>query len=86
MVAQIEVKHLGRVLRRLAASTEQPLPTEFSDLLAAFDAAAAAAVLVCPRCRAPDALEVVRPAEVGRNLDERRCRFCGQIVLELVER
>jgi hypothetical protein len=86
VISEVHMKHLGKVFRKLGDTCGQELPEEFDTLLARLEAISDRELLKCPRCLQADALVIGKAAEVGRNLDERRCIFCGQIVLELAER
>lgn len=79
-----EVKHLGKVLRKLV-DVREPLPDAFVDLLARLERAKAArtsaSLYNCPQCRKDDALVFAKAVDCGPNFEEWRCRYCGQVVL-----
>jgi hypothetical protein len=86
VISKVHMKHLGRVFQKLGDTSGQELPAEFSMLLARLNAISDRELLKCPRCLRADALVITKVADVGQNLDERRCVHCGQVVLELAER
>ena len=80
MVTRAPLKHLGKVYRELEHSHDQDEQPDIRSVLVELHAQTPD-LEKCPTCRREDALVTVKVAAEG-TLDERRCRYCNQVVLE----
>jgi hypothetical protein len=78
------IAHLGKILRKMDSASPY-LPPEFLALLVRLQQKEEVDPQRCPSCSGSPALDITREASPGHYLDVLRCRFCGQIVLELNE-
>ena len=81
MGCAVPLNHLGKIYREFEHSLSQDEQSEISSMLVELHARTSPNLERCPTCRRDEALVTVRVAAVGA-LDERRCKYCNQVVLE----
>ena len=84
MGCELPLSHLGTIYRELGTSGAQDESSEIRSVLVELQAQTSRDLERCPTCRRAEALVTVNVAAVGQ-LDERRCKFCSQVVLECSE-
>jgi hypothetical protein len=77
----VPVDHGGKIYRELGTEDVRGEQSEIRSMLVGLQADAARDLERCPTCRRAEALVTVKVAAVGA-LDERRCKYCNQVVLE----